>query len=81
MNPMTLMELLRETIILAFSLATPALVIGMLIGVSISVVQTASTLGDRQTRRHGTPACVRTVLRPACVATGIWPGDEDSSLR
>lgn len=47
MTEFVLLELLRETIMLAFILASPMLVVGMLVGVIISIIQTATSIQDQ----------------------------------
>jgi flagellar biosynthetic protein FliQ len=43
----TLFTLFKETIFLAFSLAAPILVLGMLIGILVSVFQTATSIQEQ----------------------------------
>ncbi len=47
MTEYTLFTLFKETIFLAFSLAAPILVLGMLIGILVSVFQTATSIQEQ----------------------------------
>jgi flagellar biosynthetic protein FliQ len=43
----TLYELFKETIFLAFTLSAPILILGMLIGIIVSVFQTATSIQEQ----------------------------------
>ncbi|HNV69299.1 MAG TPA: flagellar biosynthetic protein FliQ [Candidatus Ozemobacteraceae bacterium] len=47
MTEFTLLQLLRETIYLSFMLSLPLLAIGTVIGVLVSIVQTATSIQDQ----------------------------------
>lgn len=47
MNEFVLMELIRETLYLSFLLSLPALAIGTIVGVFISIIQTATSIQDQ----------------------------------
>lgn len=47
MTEYTLFQLFKETIFLAFSLAAPMLLLGMLIGIMVSVLQTATSIQEQ----------------------------------
>ncbi|MGM0599078.1 MAG: flagellar biosynthetic protein FliQ [Candidatus Rifleibacteriota bacterium] len=47
MTEYTLYELFKETIFLAFTLSAPILILGMLIGITVSVFQTATSIQEQ----------------------------------
>jgi flagellar biosynthesis protein FliQ len=47
MTEFTLLQLVKETLLLAFTLSAPLLLIGMLVGVIISIIQTATSIQDQ----------------------------------
>lgn len=47
MTEYTLYELFKETILLAFTLSAPVLVLGMLTGISVSIFQTATSIQEQ----------------------------------
>ncbi len=47
MTEFTLLQLLRETIYLSFMLSLPLLAIGTVVGVLVSIVQTATSIQDQ----------------------------------
>ncbi|HOY67068.1 MAG TPA: flagellar biosynthetic protein FliQ [Candidatus Ozemobacteraceae bacterium] len=47
MNEYTLLALMKETIYLSFIVAMPMLVVGTLVGVVISIIQTATSIQDQ----------------------------------
>jgi len=68
MTEMTLLQLLRETIFLAFTLAMPLLLTGMTVGVLVSIVQTATSIQEQSL--SFIPKLVATVL--ALIALSPW---------
>ncbi|HEY9070628.1 MAG TPA: flagellar biosynthetic protein FliQ [Candidatus Ozemobacteraceae bacterium] len=47
MNEFTLLTLMKETIYLSFIVAMPMLIVGTLVGVIISIIQTATSIQDQ----------------------------------
>lgn len=47
MTEFTLLELLKETIYLSFIISMPMLIIGTIVGVAISIFQTATSIQDQ----------------------------------
>ncbi len=68
MNEFTFLELLKDTIFLAFLLSLPMLAIGTVVGVIISVIQTATSIQDQSL--SFIPKLLATVA--SLVAFGPW---------
>ncbi len=47
MTEYTLYEMFKETIFLAFTLSAPILILGMLIGIAVSIFQTATSIQEQ----------------------------------
>jgi len=47
MNEFTLLEIMKETIYLSFVVSLPMLIVGTIVGVMISIIQTATSIQDQ----------------------------------
>ncbi|HNW34617.1 MAG TPA: flagellar biosynthetic protein FliQ [Candidatus Ozemobacteraceae bacterium] len=47
MNELTLLEIMKETIYLSFVVSLPMLIVGTVVGVVISIIQTATSIQDQ----------------------------------
>lgn len=68
MNEFALLQLMKETIYLSFVVALPMLIVGTIVGVGISIVQTATSIQDQSL--SFIPKLLATVA--TLVAFGPW---------
>lgn len=68
MTEFTLLQLLREAIYLSFLISFPILIIGTLVGVLVSIVQTATSIQDQSL--SFIPKLLATIL--GVIAFGPW---------
>lgn len=68
MNEFTLLQVMKETIYLSFIISLPMLLVGTIVGVGISVIQTATSIQDQSL--SFIPKLLATVL--TLVAFGPW---------
>ena len=68
MNEFTLLQIVKETIYLSFLLSLPILAIGTIVGVFISIIQTATSIQDQSL--SFIPKLLATIL--SVVLFGPW---------